>query len=323
MGHILELRNLSKQYPTHRAVDDVSLAIERGAFFSLLGPSGCGKTTTLRMVAGFETPSSGDIVLDGTRINDLRPYQRNVTTVFQNYALFPHLTVRGNVDFGLRRRGMGNVEGLVREVLELVRLSGKEDRIPAQLSGGEKQRVALARSLVLSPDVLLLDEPLSALDPNLRKQVRAELKSLQRRVGITFLFITHDQEEALSLSDYIAVMHRGCLEQVGTPEDIYVRPRTRFVAEFLGAMNWVGGVGVRPELTHLARVAPESPASTRQARVESSVYLGNCVHVEARLTTGELLVARVQRSESHYAAGDSVWAWWQPEDELALPRDAL
>src|SRR6202049_3074276 len=244
MDAVLELRRVSKQFPGHRAVHDVSLAIPRGAFFSLLGPSGCGKTTTLRLVAGFETPTAGEIWLNGARIDQAPPYQRNVNRVFQNYALFPHLTVQGNVEFGLRRIGAADLEHRARRVIEQVQLAGKETRKPSELSGGERQRVALARSLVLAPDVLLLDEPLSALDPLLRKQVRSELKDLQRSVGVTFLFVTHDQEEALSLSDQIAVMNGGMVEQVGSPQEIYQRPRTRFVASFLGAMNWIGGGGV-------------------------------------------------------------------------------
>jgi spermidine/putrescine transport system ATP-binding protein len=322
MANILELREVSKHYPTHAAVTGVSLTIERGALFSLLGPSGCGKTTTLRMVAGFEEPTSGDVVLNGARINDLRPYQRNVSTVFQSYALFPHLTVRGNIEFGLRRRGGRDLDNRVREVLDLVQLAGKESRMPAQLSGGERQRVALARSLVLSPDVLLLDEPLSALDPNLRKQVRAELKALQRRVGITFLLVTHDQEEALSMSDRIAVMHRGKLEQVGTPQDIYLRPRTRFVAEFLGAMNWIDGIGVRPEATRLARTAPANAARSRPGRVENFVFLGNLLRIEARLATGELATAEVHRSGETFATGDPVHVCWHAEDELSFENEA-
>src|SRR4051812_597002 len=252
MDIVLELRGVSKHYPTHPAVTKVSFTVERGAFFGLLGPSGCGKTTTLRMVAGFEEATEGDVLLNGQRINHLRPYERNVNTVFQSYALFPHLTVKGNIEFGLKQQRADNIDKKVKDALDLVQLTGKDDRLPAQLSGGEKQRVALARSLVLQPDVLLLDEPLSALDPNLRKQVRAELKSLQRRVGTTFLFVTHDQEEALSLSDQIAVMNKGLLEQVGTPEDIYLRPCTRFVAGFLGAVNWIRGIGVRPEATRIS-----------------------------------------------------------------------
>src|ERR1700693_555993 len=222
MELVLELREVSKHYATHRAVHAISLSLARGEFFSLLGPSGCGKTTTLRLIAGFEEPTSGQIRLNGASINHLKPYERNVSTVFQNYALFPHLTVQQNVEFGLRRRAENHIDQRVRQVLELVQLTGKESRYPSQLSGGERQRVALARSLVLEPDVLLLDEPLSALDPNLRKQVRAELKAIQRRVGITFLFVTHDQEEALSLSDRLGVMNQGRLEQVGTPEEIYL-----------------------------------------------------------------------------------------------------
>src|SRR5579863_3276894 len=221
MEVILELRSVSKDFPGHRAVREVSLDIERGSFFSLLGPSGCGKTTTLRLIAGFETPSAGEIWLNGVRIDSLPPYRRSVNTVFQNYALFPHLTVRGNVEFGLRRKRAGEMEQRVRTVLDQVRLADKDARMPSQLSGGERQRVALARSLVLEPDVLLLDEPLSALDPLLRKQVRAELKDLQRRTGVTFFFVTHDQEEALALSDRMAVMQAGSIEQTGSPQELY------------------------------------------------------------------------------------------------------
>ena len=319
MSVLLEFRDVSKTYPGHRAVDSVSFQVERGSFFALLGPSGCGKTTTLRMVAGFDEPTSGDVLLNGNCINHLRPYERNVSTVFQNYALFPHLTVRGNIEFGLRRRGERDLDRKVKEVLELVRLAGKESRMPSQLSGGERQRVALARSLVLSPDVLLLDEPLSALDPNLRKQVRAELKSLQRRVGITFLFVTHDQEEALSMSDRIALMNRGRLEQTGSPEDIYFRPRTKFVAEFMGAMNWIDGVGVRPESTRVARQMPSEPARSKPGRVESTVFLGNCVLLETRLASGELATVEVRGADHEYNIGDPVHIWWQPADEMVLP----
>jgi len=221
------------------AVTGVSLRIPKGGFFSLLGPSGCGKTTTLRMIAGFEEPTAGQVWLNGTLVNGRRPYERNVSTVFQNYALFPHLTAQENIEFGLRERGIRDRASRVRAALEMVRLAGKESR--------ERQRVALARSLVLEPEVLLLDEPLAALDPKLRHEMRVELKELQRRVGITFLFVTHDQEEAMSMSDSIAVMNQGRVEQVGTPEEVYLRPATRFVAGFLGAVNWIDGVGVRPE----------------------------------------------------------------------------
>jgi len=238
MECVLELRGVSKHYPGHHAVNGVSLNLARGEFFSLLGPSGCGKTTTLRLVAGFEEPTSGEIRLNGSSIQHLKPYQRNVSTVFQNYALFPHLTVRDNVEFGLRRRSGNHIETQVRDVLDLVQLAGKESRRPAQLSGGERQRVALARSLVLAPDVLLLDEPLSALDPNLRKQVRAELKAIQRRVGITFLFVTHDQEEALSLSDRLGVMNKGRLEQLGTPDLSAAQHTIRRVVPWRRQLDW-------------------------------------------------------------------------------------
>jgi spermidine/putrescine transport system ATP-binding protein len=314
MDAVLELTKVSKQFATHRAVSDVSLSVERGQFFSLLGPSGCGKTTTLRMVAGFEMPTAGEIRLNGARVDHLPPYQRNVNTVFQSYALFPHLSVRGNVEFGLRRKRAQAMEKRVAEVIEQVRLNGKESRMPHQLSGGERQRVALARSLVLAPDVLLLDEPLSALDPQLRKQVRAELKDLQRRVGVAFLFVTHDQEEALSMSDRIAVMHGGAVEQVGTPEEIYRRPKTKFVASFLGAMNWIDGVGVRPECTRISRESQNGLA--RRGVVTRSVFLGSSMHVEARLESGEALIAEIPANGDAYREGEAVQVWWSSNDEL-------
>jgi len=312
---ILELRRVSKRFAGHQAVADVSLAIPRGAFFSLLGPSGCGKTTTLRLVAGFENPDQGEIWLNGSRLDGLPPYGRSVNTVFQNYALFPHLTVRGNVEFGLRRKSANGIEHRVRQVLEQLRLTGKESRTPAQLSGGERQRVALARSLVLQPDVLLLDEPLSALDPQLRKQVRAELKELQRRVGVTFLFVTHDQEEALSMSDFIAVMNRGAVEQVGTPEDIYVRPATRFVAGFLGMMNWIDGVGLRPESLRLSR---EPSADSRCGVVTGRTFLGSMVYVETRLENGDTCSAQAVNGATAFAPGEAVHVTWNKADELRL-----
>jgi ABC-type Fe3+/spermidine/putrescine transport system ATPase subunit len=315
---ILELREVTRQYAGRRVVDAVSLAIHRGAFYSLLGPSGCGKTTTLRLIAGFDQPSEGEILLDGVLVNHRRPYERNVSTVFQSYALFPHLTVQGNVEFGLRRKSAADIERKVREALALVELTGKESRYPAQLSGGEKQRVALARSLVMNPDVLLLDEPLAALDPKLRKQMRVELKALQARVGTTFLFVTHDQEEALSMSDNIAVMNAGRVEQIGTPEDVYLRPCTRFVAGFLGAVNWIDGVGVRPEALRLSRSATPNGTQCRAATVRYSVFLGNCLQVHLRLASGEEAVAEIARSEETYRPGESVYACWQTADEMVF-----
>jgi spermidine/putrescine transport system ATP-binding protein len=316
MDKILELREVVKHFPGHQAVNGISLDIPRGGFYSLLGPSGCGKTTTLRLIAGFETPTSGDVLLDGTVVNEHKPYQRNVSTVFQNYALFPHLTVEDNIAFGLKRKNIPDIARRVGEALALVRLAGKEKRYPAQLSGGERQRVALARSLVLEPDVLLLDEPLAALDPKLRKQMRLELKEMQRRVGITFLLVTHDQEEALSMSDQLAVMNAGCVEQVGTPQDVYLRPRTRFVAGFLGAVNWIDGIGLRPEVTRLQRQLPTNGTRHREATVTGSVFLGNCVHVITKLASGEDAVAEVSRSNGTFQQGDAVHVCWNAADEM-------
>jgi ABC-type Fe3+/spermidine/putrescine transport system ATPase subunit len=254
--------------------------------------------------------------LGGVVVNDQRPYERNVSTVFQSYALFPHLTVRENVEFGLRRKRADNIAKRVAAALELVRLKGKEDRRPAQLSGGERQRVALARSLVMEPEVLLLDEPLAALDPKLRKQMRIELKEMQRRVGITFLLVTHDQEEALSMSDQLAVMNGGRIEQVGSPEDVYLRPQTRFVAGFLGAVNWIGEAGLRPESTRIVRPGTRNGACWRPAVVTGSVFLGNCVQVLARLESGEEAIVEVPRENGAFQKGEVVEICWHPHDEM-------
>jgi spermidine/putrescine transport system ATP-binding protein len=246
-GHV-ELESLTKRFDDVTAVDDISLEIEAGEFFSLLGPSGCGKTSTLRMIAGFEPPTSGKILLDGVDVGTWAPHRRNVNTVFQNYALFPFLTVAENVAFGMRYRSVPKSERNDRaaEALELVQLSGYENRRPNQLSGGQQQRVALARALVLRPAVLLLDEPLGALDAKIRKQLRIELKALQEEVGITFVFVTHDQEEALSMSDRVAVMNAGRVEQIGSPTDVYESPTTVFAADFLGVSNLMDAVAVGP-----------------------------------------------------------------------------
>ena len=340
MAAILELRKLVKNFPGQQAVREISLAIPRGSFFSLVGPSGCGKTTTLRLIAGFEQPTSGDVLLNGEIVNRRQPYERNVSTVFQNYALFPHLTARGNVEFGLKRHRATEIDRRVREVLELVSLTGKETSRPAQLSGGERQRVALARSLVLQPDVLLLDEPLAALDPKLRKQMRVELKAVQRRAGVTFLLVTHDQEEALSMSDHLAVMNEGRIEQVGPPEDVYLRPRSRFVAGFLGAINWISGAGIRPEAVRLMRagecasgdIAPGEPppdrATTGEPRppdraapgvVTGSVFLGDCVQVLVRLQSGEDAMAQLPRRAALFQPGEAVQFCWSAADEMTFP----
>jgi spermidine/putrescine transport system ATP-binding protein len=237
----VEIQDVTKRFGEVTAVDGVSLAIARGEFFALLGPSGCGKTTLLRMIAGFETPGAGTIRIQGRDVTRIPPHRRPVNMVFQQYALFPHLTVAENVGFGLRyqRYQLKREEHGARigEALELVRLTGLEKRRPDQLSGGQRQRVALARALVLKPEVLLLDEPLAALDPNLRREVQVELKALQRELGITFAFVTHDREEALAMSDRIAVMNQGRVEQVGSPAGVFEAPETEFVARFLGATN--------------------------------------------------------------------------------------
>jgi spermidine/putrescine transport system ATP-binding protein len=233
------LYGVTKRFGETVAVDDVTITIRRGEFFSMLGPSGCGKTTSLRMIAGFEEPDAGRVELTGHDIVGVAPYKRNVNTVFQSYALFPHLTVADNVAFGLRRKKVprSEIRARVRRYLDLVQLRGYDDRRPSQLSGGQQQRVALARALVNEPAVLLLDEPLGALDLKLRKQMQLELIRIQREVGVTFVYVTHDQEEALVMSDRLAVMSQGKVEQIGYPEDIYERPATRFVAGFIGTSN--------------------------------------------------------------------------------------
>jgi spermidine/putrescine transport system ATP-binding protein len=248
-GPDIRLEGVTKRFGETTAVDALDLEIERGAFYALLGPSGCGKTTTLRMVGGFEEPTEGRVFLGGDDVTEHPPYKRDVNTVFQSYALFPHLTVEKNVAFGLERRKVGKDEARKRanETLELVQLGGLGRRKPAQLSGGQQQRVALARALVNRPRALLLDEPLGALDLRLRKQLQIELKRIQQDVGITFVHVTHDQEEAMSMADTIAVMNSGRIEQAGTAADLYERPKTEFVANFLGVSNLIDGKLVRGE----------------------------------------------------------------------------
>lgn len=312
--HDVRLQNVIKQFGGWTAVDNISLTIKGGEFFSLLGPSGCGKSTTLSMIGGFEGPTSGEIYLGGEDVSTQPAYRRDVNTVFQSYALFPHLDIFENVAFGLRRKGVAKAEinTRVNEILELVALTSFAKRKPAQLSGGQAQRVALARALVNKPKLLLLDEPLGALDLKLRKQMQIELKRIQSEVGITFLFVTHDQEEAMSMSDRLAVMSQGRIEQIGTPAEVYDHPETEFVASFLGASNLIPGtlvergdtvstvqledgevikihtqalknvagdkvkIGVRPEKFHiLAEGEAEHPGwNLIEAMVGVSVYLG-------------------------------------------------
>ncbi|MGZ4447014.1 MAG: ABC transporter ATP-binding protein, partial [Nocardioides sp.] len=237
----LRLRGVEKSFGSFHAVRDLDLDVPRGSFFALLGPSGCGKTTTLRMVAGLETPTSGTITLAGEDITQAKPYRRPVNTVFQSYALFPHLDIFENVAFGLRRRRAGEVKRKVEEMLDLVELGSQARKKPAQLSGGQQQRVALARALINEPEVLLLDEPLGALDLKLRRSMQIELKRIQLDVGLTFIHVTHDQEEAMTMADTVAVMNKGVIEQMGAPAELYEDPRSTFVANFLGQSNLVEG----------------------------------------------------------------------------------
>ena len=302
-GGRIELASLSKFYGDQKVLDSIDLIIEPGEFFSLLGPSGCGKTTTLRLVGGFEDIEHGTVHIDGVDMRGVPPEQRPVNTVFQSYALFPHKSVADNVAFGLRfqKAGKAEVRRRVGEALELVRLQGYEQRRPHQLSGGQQQRVALARSLVLRPKVLLLDEPLGALDAKLRRVLQVELRQLHREVGITFVYVTHDQEEALTMSDRLAVMNAGIIEQVGAPRDVYDHPVNTYVADFLGLANLLpatadaDGVNVLGQRVHVATaelrgactviVRPERLAlvpaaqSTLRARVDHVVFAGALTHV--------------------------------------------
>ena len=267
----LRLESVTRRFGAFTAVDDVSFVVPQGSFFALLGPSGCGKTTILRMIAGFDQPSSGRIVINGGDIAGVKPYKRPVNTVFQSYALFPHLTIAENVAFGLRRRGITDYAAQVSEMLELVELSSQANKKPNQLSGGQQQRVALARALINRPEVLLLDEPLGALDLKLRRQMQIELKRIQTEVGLTFVHVTHDQEEAMTMADTIAVMNRGAIEQMGAPADLYENPRTTFVANFLGQSNLIAGQIVQASGPRLvidirgAKVMVESASAAARA----------------------------------------------------------
>jgi spermidine/putrescine transport system ATP-binding protein len=302
----LALRGLTKRFGDLTAVDDVDLSIRRGEFLALLGPSGCGKTTTLRMIGGFEDPTSGDIVVGGRSMRGVPAHQREVNTVFQAYALFPHMTVLDNVAYGLKHRGVGRVERrrVAAEALERVHLSGKAQQRPGQLSGGEQQRVALARTLVLQPRVLLLDEPLSALDQKLRKSMQIELKRLQRDVGITFVLVTHDQEEAMALADRIAVMHRGRIEQLAPPSELYDRPATPFVAGFIGDLSVLEGVvagdelvldgGVRVPIGRRLAAAPNGARARVGVRPESAIARAAGPGAPACVVTAMTLGERLQ-----------------------------
>jgi len=341
------------------AVRELDLAIREGEFFSLLGPSGCGKTTTMRMIAGFEEPTRGGIRLHGADVTGIPPNKRDVNMVFQSYALFPHMTVFENVAFGLRRKKAGKeeIKRRVGEMLEIVDLGGRGERRPRELSGGQQQRVALARALVNRPRALLLDEPLGALDLKLRQAMQVELKRIQREVGITFVYVTHDQGEALTMSDRIAVMNDGAVEHLGTPREIYEHPRTRFVAGFIGTSNLLTGtvarveagqavievspderivvpvqdpgpapgsaleLTVRPEKIQLSTTRPADRGCVLRGSVTEVVYLGTSTNFSVTTTTGADIVVFQQNSAAAGEAadrGDNVWLSWQPEHSYPI-----
>jgi putative spermidine/putrescine transport system ATP-binding protein len=358
----VRLRELIKQFGATRAVDRVTLAIEPGSIMALLGPSGCGKTTTLRLISGLLQPDAGEIFIDGQPITRVPVHRRNIGMLFQNYALFPHMTVAENIGFGLETRRIRGVEAVRRvgEALRLVQLGGFGDRMPAQLSGGQQQRVALARALVVEPAVLLLDEPLGALDKSLRQSMQIELRDLQRRLGITTVLVTHDQDEALTMADRIAIMRDGYIEQTGSPAEVYQRPVSRFIASFLGAANFFRGrversadglmcvavpggpaivargarpvgtpvtIAQRPEAVH---VAPEEesggdgPADAApnavSAVVEKVAYHGFISHLWLRQPNGETLIAFQRNEAGAFTPGRRVRVWW-PEESNQVVRD--
>ncbi len=361
INHALEIERVSKSFGEFRAVDDVSIAVKRGEFLSLLGPSGCGKTTLLRMVAGFETPTSGEIRIAGARVNERPAYARPIGMVFQNLALFPHMTVGENVAYGLRVRSVagGEIRQRVDQTLQLVGLQGFEGRHIHQLSGGQKQRVALARALVIRPEVLLLDEPLSALDLKLRRQLQQELKQIQRRVGTTFIFVTHDQEEALAMSDRIAVINGGKVEQLGDPQTVYAQPQTPFVARFVGDTNFLSaavlseaggdakielsdfersatvragypvrpgdkvGASIRPE--HVFIAAGKCARSPIEGTVVERSYVGANTRYVIRLSRGGgaddfiALVPNTQAGSEQFEPEQAVYLGWHDENIALVP----
>jgi putative spermidine/putrescine transport system ATP-binding protein len=326
----IRLSGVSKAYGEVVAVDGIDLEVQRGEFFTLLGPSGSGKTTTLRMIAGFELPDSGTVELGGRDVGDLPPYDREVNTVFQDYALFPHMSVATNVEYGMRVRGTAKEERAKRrdEALEMVRLSGYGDRKPSELSGGQRQRVALARSIVNRPRVLLLDEPLGALDLKLREQMQIELKQIQHEVGITFVYVTHDQEEALTMSDRVAVFNDGAIEQIGAPADVYETPANRFVAGFVGVSNLIERDGrqftIRPEKVRLLEPGEGVDGMhIESGQIRDVAYAGMITRYLVVLDAGgELQVVRqnleTTSAEAVEQVGREVAVGWRPEHTVAV-----
>ncbi|MCA0432310.1 MAG: ABC transporter ATP-binding protein [Proteobacteria bacterium] len=336
--NVIEFRNVSKLFGNVAAVIDNNLAVEAGEFLSILGPSGCGKTTSLRMMAGFEQPTSGEVYIRGENVTGVPAFRRPVNMVFQHYALFPHLSVQDNVSYGLRQRrprpATADVAKAVDEALSMVRLDGYGSRRTYELSGGQQQRVALARALINRPAVLLLDEPLAALDRKLRRDMQVELQNLQRNVGITFLLVTHDQEEALSMSDRVCVMREGRLVQVGTPRELYDKPVNRYVAEFVGKSNFfkAGEAGkvtsVRPELIDVAKskkALPDGLVTSTEAKVLNRIFLGEQTEYRvASESLGEFAVVTPRKAEREAGAfdiGDRIAVGWRAEAARLLPDE--
>jgi spermidine/putrescine ABC transporter ATP-binding subunit len=353
-GAAIQLDRISRQFGPIVAVDDVSLGIERGEFITFLGPSGSGKTTCLMMLAGFEHPDNGEIYVDGQPVVQVPPYRRNVGMVFQNYALFPHMTVAENIGFALRQRGLdrSTIRGRVEVALDLVRMRGYEWRYPRQLSGGQQQRVAIARAVIFHPRVLLMDEPLSALDKKLREEMQYEIKGLHERLGITFVYVTHDQHEALVMSDRIVVMEKGRIAQVGTPTEIYDGPANRFVASFIGESNFlegalqsvesnavllqhgntvlrakggesagVGSLMVRPEkIAIIGDVALDPGFNTLPAMVQQAIFVGEARRYVLRSDAGALILVKEQHrfGAADHAPGERVILRWAVADTLAI-----
>lgn len=320
---IVSIRSLARSFGEVRAVDGVDLDIYSGEFLTLLGPSGSGKTTILRMIAGFEKPDSGVITLGGKDVSQLPPYERDVNTVFQDYALFPHMNVLANIEYGLRVKGISKEERRARslEALRQIRLEGFENRKPAQLSGGQRQRVALARALVNRPSVLLLDEPLGALDLKLREQMQIELKQLQREVGITFVFVTHDQEEALTMSDRIAVFNHGKIEQLGTPREIYDNPKSAFVSEFVGQTNRIeidgAKINIRPEFVTVSKFGT-SGDRVLQGKLVDEIFVGAATRYLVETTNGISMISTHLAGEVN--VGDQVNLSWEKAKEFRVQQ---
>lgn len=318
---IVSIRSLSRSFAEVRAVDCIDLDIREGEFLTLLGPSGSGKTTVLRMIAGFEKPDSGTITLDGKDVSQLPPYERDVNTVFQDYALFPHMNVLENIEYGLRVKGVSKEDrrSQAMAALKQIRLEGYENRRPAQLSGGQRQRVALARALVNKPAVLLLDEPLGALDLKLREQMQIELKALQREVGITFIFVTHDQEEALSMSDRIAVFNHGKIEQIGTPREIYENPKGEFVSEFVGQTNRIEiegkKINIRPEFVAISQSGPTGDRSIK-GTLRDEIFVGASTRYLFDTESGFSIIST--QLNNKIKIGEVATLSWQREKEFLV-----